>query len=66
MYLGFIEIGDVHYGYNMSNVWNSIATLEITTELSSFQLSPQISFEAVTFDLPIKMEVMNDWLIADK
>lgn len=35
---------------------HSIDTPEITIELSSFQLSPQISFEAATFDLPVKTE----------
>lgn len=33
--------------------WKNISTSEITIELSSLQLSPQVQFDAVTFELPV-------------
>lgn len=41
------------------------ANVPISIELSSFQLSPQISFEAVTFNMPVNTSTLDDWLVAD-
>lgn len=60
-----LEEADVSLRYNESNFWNTIATSEIDIELSSFQLSTQILFEAVTFEFPINVETVNDWLVAE-
>lgn len=42
--------------------FSNISVPEITIEISSFWLSPQIKFDAVTFELPVAMEVMQQWL----
>lgn len=42
--------------------FNNISIPEITVEISSFSLSPQIKFDAVTFELPVEMEIMQQWL----
>lgn len=38
--------------------WLNISVPEIVMELTSFKLSPRVSFEAVTFELPVKNESM--------
>lgn len=48
--------------YNKTSFWHSIATSEISVELSNFQLSPEILFEAVTIELPLTTDTMDDWV----
>lgn len=42
-------------------LWSNISAAEVAIEFSKFQLSPQILFEAVTFELPVKAEIMKNW-----
>lgn len=59
-----IVMVDKDYKINETNFWQSIATSETSVELSNFQLSPQILFEAVMFELSVKMEIMDAWMAA--
>lgn len=46
-------------------LWANISASEVAIEFSSFQLSPQILFEAVTFELPVKTDIMDIWTDSD-
>lgn len=41
----------------------NISTPEITIEFSTFELSPRIRFDVITFELSVKASIMVDWLL---
>lgn len=41
--------------------WSAISIPEVTIEFATVALSPQISFESVTFELPVKNDTMKTW-----
>lgn len=43
--------------------WYGVSTSEIKVELANFHISPQIKFETVTFDLPVRNETMAEWMM---
>lgn len=45
--------------------WLTISIPEIVIEFATVDLSPQITFEAVTFDLPVKNDTMKNWTSSD-
>lgn len=47
---------------NEDKYWTNISVPEITVQFSNFNLSPQIQFNAVTFELPVEMETMQRWV----
>lgn len=47
---------------NSSSNWTNISVSEMNIEFSSFQLSPQMQFDAVTFELPVDMATMQQWM----
>lgn len=42
--------------------WTDISVSEMTVEFSSFNLSPQIQFDAATFNLPVTLGAMQSWI----
>lgn len=46
----------------LSANWSNISTSEIGIQFSAIELSPRIQFNAISFDLPVKNEIMNQWL----
>lgn len=42
--------------------WPNISSSEISIEFSRFQLSREIHFDAVTFELPVETSIMDKWL----
>lgn len=42
--------------------FRNISVSEIVIDISTFQLSPQIKFDAVTFEIPVAMDMMHEWL----
>lgn len=47
----------------VSGNWFNLSTSDIAIEFADFQISPQIKFESVTFDLPLKDAVMKKDLL---
>lgn len=47
---------------NYTSKLHNVSVAEITVQFSSFQLSDQIQFDAVTFELPIDTDTMQTWL----
>lgn len=43
-------------------IWVNVSQTEVVIEFSSVQLSPQITFDSVTFEMPVKNDTMSDWL----
>lgn len=54
-----LEMDPPKWEYGFEN----ISVSEMTVELSQFQLSPQIKFDSVTFELPVDMETKQNWVI---
>lgn len=48
---------------NWLGAWYGVSNSEIKVELANFDISPQIKFETVTFDLPVGKETMAEWML---
>lgn len=55
------EVSDAR-NYSQMGIWSNISVPDITIELTSFNLTPEITFDAVTFALPVNATINDIWM----